>query len=90
MIITIKKIDLTVILLEVPEQWYQLKIHEVPTKQYLTLGLSLARQEIEMGSALRLKQDPTWLKGLESLRNSTQKGSSIMIIIGSLVETQQV
>jgi hypothetical protein len=65
-------------------------MHGVPTKQYLTLGLSLARQEIEMNSVLHLKRDPTWLKGLESLRNSAQKGSSIMITIRLLAETQQV
>jgi hypothetical protein len=43
MIVTIRKIDPTVILLKVPEQWYRLKVYGVPTKQYLTLGLSLAR-----------------------------------------------
>jgi hypothetical protein len=90
MITTARKIDSIVILLKAPEQWYRLKVHGVSTKRYLTLGLGLARQEIETGSALRLKRDPTWLKSPDSLRNSTQKGSSIVIIIGSLTEAQQV
>jgi hypothetical protein len=90
MIAAVRKIDPAVISLEAPEQWYRLKVHGVPIKRYLTLGLGLARQEIETGSAIRLKRDPTWLKSPESLRNSIQKGSSIVITVGSLAEAQQI
>jgi hypothetical protein len=66
-----RKSDPAFILLKAPEQWYWLKVHGVFTKQYLTFDLDLARQEIETGSALRLKHDPTSLKSADKLKTST-------------------
>jgi hypothetical protein len=85
-----RKADPTVISLEAPEQWYRPKVRGVPTKRYLTIDLGLARQEIETGGALRLKQDQTWLKSAEELKTSIQKGSSIVITVGSLAEAQEI
>jgi hypothetical protein len=79
-----RQVDPAVIAVEAPEQWYRLKVHGVPIRRYLTLGLALARQEIETGSTLRLKRDPTWLRSPRELREGNQKGSTIVITVGSL------
>ena len=55
---------------ELPEQWYRVKVHGVPTRRYLTLGLGLAREEIKLSTKFRLKRDPTWLRRLDKVRVS--------------------
>lgn len=64
------------------------KVHGVPTGRYLANGLGLAREEIELGSEYRLKRDPTWLRNPEEIRE--QKGSTIVITVGSLAEARKI
>jgi hypothetical protein len=85
-----RKADPAVISAELPEQWYRVKVHGVHIKRYLTLGLQLARQEIESGTEHRLKRDPTWLRNPEEVRGSEKKGSSIVITVGSLEEARKL
>ena len=47
--------DPAVVAVELPEQWYRIKVHGVPIRRYLTLGLGLAREEIELSTEFRLK-----------------------------------
>jgi hypothetical protein len=85
-----RKADIGVISVEAPEQWYRLKVHGVPVRRYLTLGLGLARQEIETGGELELKRDPVWLRSARDLRESSRKGSTIVITVGSLEEARNL
>lgn len=85
-----RQADPAVISVEAPEQWYRLKVHGVPTKRYLTLGLGLARQEIETSSDLRLKRDPTWLRSAEELRRGGQRGSTIVVTVGCLEDARKL
>lgn len=78
-----------VVSVELPEQWYRVKVHGVPTRRYLTLGLGLAREEIELGTEYRLKRDPIWLRKPQELKDSEKKGSTIVITVGSLEEAQK-
>ena len=82
--------DPTVISVELPEQWYRVKVHGVPTRRYLTLGLGLAREEIELGTEFRLKRDPTWLRRLDEVRVSEKQGSTIVVTVGSLEEARKM
>ncbi|ODM14627.1 hypothetical protein SI65_09972 [Aspergillus cristatus] len=81
-----RRADPAVISVESPEQWYCVKVHGVPIKRYLTCGLALAREEIELGTEYQLKRNPTWLRSSRELQNSNQKGSTIVITVGSLEE----
>jgi len=85
-----RQADPTVISVELPEQWYRVKIHGVPIRRYLTCGLALAREEIELGTEYRLKRNPTWLRSSKELHNSNQKGSTIVITVGSLDEARRL
>jgi inactivated superfamily I helicase len=44
---------------ELPEQWYRAKVHGVSIFRYLSRGLGLAREEVELGTRIRLKRDPS-------------------------------
>ncbi|KAL2004451.1 hypothetical protein VTN00DRAFT_5203 [Thermoascus crustaceus] len=85
-----RQADPAVISVELPEQWYRVKVHGVPTKRYLTRGLELAREEIELGTEFQLRRNPTWLRNPQELRGSEQKGSTIVITstIGSWDQIQ--
>ncbi|KAL2014078.1 hypothetical protein VTN00DRAFT_1603 [Thermoascus crustaceus] len=63
-----RQADPAVISVELPEQWYRVKVHGVPTKRYLTRGLELAREEIELGTEFQLRRNPTWLRNPQELR----------------------
>ena len=78
------------IFVELPEQWYRVKVHGVPIRRYLACGLALAREEIELGTEYQLKRNPTWLQSSKELQNSNQKGSTIVITVSSLEETRRL
>lgn len=82
--------DPAVVSVELPEQWYRVKVHRVPTGRYLILGLGLAREEIELGTEYRLKRDPVWLRNPQELKDSEKKGSTIVITVGSLEEARKI
>lgn len=77
-----RQADPAVISVELPEQWYCVKVHGVPIRRYLSCGLALAREEIELGTKYQLKRTPTWLWSAKKLQNSNQKGSTIVITVG--------
>ena len=56
-----RQADPAVISVELPEQWYRVKVHGVPVRRYLTCGLTLACEEIELGTEYQLKRNLTWL-----------------------------
>src|SRR6266480_1031827 len=85
-----READPNVVAAEAPEQWYRLKVHGVPTRRYLTLGLGLARQEVETGGELKLKQDPIWLHNPRKLIGNSQKGSTMIITGGSPEEARNL
>ncbi|ODM16205.1 hypothetical protein SI65_08204 [Aspergillus cristatus] len=94
-----RQADPAVISVELPEQWYRVKVHGVPIRRYLTCGLALAheeivpplaREEIELGTEYQLKRNPTWLRSSKELQNSNQKGSTIVITVGSLEEARRL
>ena len=85
-----RQADPAVISVELPEQWYRVKIHGVPIKRYITCGLALAREEIELSTEYQLKRNPTWLRSSKELYNSNQKGSTIVITVGSLEEARRL
>lgn len=80
------QVDPAVISVKLPEQWYCVKVHGVPIKWYLTCGLALACEEIELGTEYQLKRNPTWLWSSKELHTSNQKCSTIVITVGSLEE----
>jgi hypothetical protein len=80
--------DPTVVSVELSEQWHRVKVHGVPLRRYLTLGLGLAREEIELGTNYRLKRDPMWLRDPKALREGDKKGSTIVVTVGSLEEAR--
>jgi hypothetical protein len=88
LVTAVRQADPTVVSMELPEQWYRLKIHGVPVKRYLSCGLSLAREEIELGTAFQLKRDPTWLRSPKEFKD--QRGSTIVITVGSLEEARKL
>ncbi|KAL2004974.1 hypothetical protein VTN00DRAFT_2824 [Thermoascus crustaceus] len=49
-------------------------------------GGELAWEEIELRTEFQLRQNPIWLQNPQKLRGSEQKGSTIVIIVGSLEE----
>jgi hypothetical protein len=69
-----------VISVELPEQWYKVKVHGVPTQRYFHLGLGLAREEIELGTGLKLMGDPIWLRNPQDIEG---RGSTIVVAVGS-------
>lgn len=85
-----RQADPAVISVELPEQWYRVKVHGVPIKRYLTCGLALAREEIELGTEYQLKRNPTWLRSSKELHTSNQKCSTIVITVGSLEEARRL
>jgi hypothetical protein len=84
------KADQTVVSVELPEQWYRVKVHGIPKKRYLTLGLGLAREEIEISTEYRLKRDPTWLRNPGTFQGEEKKGSSIVVTVGSFEEARRM
>jgi hypothetical protein len=82
------QIDPAVVSVELPEQWYRVKVHGVPLRRYLTLGLGLAREEIELSTNHRLKRDPIWLRDPRILREGDQKGSTMVVTVGSVEEAR--
>jgi hypothetical protein len=84
------KADKAIVSVELPEQWYRVKVHGVPKERYLTLGLGLAREEIEISTEHRLKRDPTWLRNPETLQGEEKKGSSIVVTVGSFEEARRM
>lgn len=81
-----RQADPAVISVEIPEQWYLVKVHGVPIRHYLACGLALAHKEIELSTEYQLKRNPTWLQSSKVLHNSNQKGLTIVITVGSLEE----
>ena len=57
----VRKVDSEITAVETSEQWYRLKMHGVSLVWYTALELGIARQEIETGSKLQLKQKSHWL-----------------------------
>ena len=82
------QIDRGVVSVELPEQWFRVRIHGVNTQRYRSLGLGLAREEIELGTGLQLKRDPIWLIRQERLAN--RPWSTIVITVGSLDEARKI
>jgi len=80
--------DPAVVSVELSEQWHRVKVHGVPLRRYLTLGLGLAREEIELSTNYRLKRDPKWLRDPKELREEDKKGSTIVVTVGSLEEAR--
>jgi hypothetical protein len=80
------QVDSAVVSVELPEQWHRIKVHGVPTRRYLTLGLGLAREEIELGTEFKLKRDPIWLRNPKDLRDRDKKGSTIVVTVGTIEE----
>ena len=62
LVAAVRQADLAIISAELPEQWYRVKVHGIPIKRYLSCGLGLAQEEIELGTEFQLKQDPIWLQ----------------------------
>jgi hypothetical protein len=85
-----RQADPAIISAELPEQWYRVKVHGVPTRRYLSCGLGLAREEIELGTRIRLKRDPTWLRRQRDVQGSTRRWSTIVITVGSLEEAREL
>jgi hypothetical protein len=88
LIAAICQADPAVVSVELSEQWHRVKVHGIPLRRYLTLGLGLAREEIELSTNYRLKRDPTWLRNPKELREEDKKGSTIVVIVGSLEEAR--
>jgi hypothetical protein len=82
-----RQADRAVVSVELPEQWYKVKVHGVPTRRYFHLGLALAREEIELGTGIKLMRDPTWLRNPQDIEGN---GSTIVITIGSHDELKRV
>jgi hypothetical protein len=85
-----RQADPAIISAELPEQWYRVKVHGVPTRRYLSCGLGLAREEIELGTRIRLKRDPTWLRRHRDVQDGTRKWSTIVVTVGSLEEAREL
>lgn len=85
-----RQADPAIISAELPEQWYRVKVHGVPTRRYLSCGLGLAREEIELGTQIRLKRDPTWLRRPREIQDGTRKWSTIVVTVGSLEEAREL
>ena len=60
------------------------------TRRYLSGGLGLAREEIELGTQIRLKRDPTWLRRHRDIQDSTRRWSTIVVTVGSLEEAREL
>jgi hypothetical protein len=82
--------DPAVVSVELSEQWHRVKVHGVPLRRYLTLGLGLAREEIELSTNYRLKRDPMWLRDPQELQEEEKKGSTIVVTVGSLEEARKM
>jgi hypothetical protein len=80
--------DPAVVSVELSEQWHRVKVHGIPLRRYLILGLGLAREEIELSTNYRLKRDPMWLRDPKELREEDKKGSTIVVTVGSLEEAR--
>jgi hypothetical protein len=90
LIAVICQADPVVVSIKLSKQWHQVKVHGVPLRRYLTLGLGLAQEEIELSTNYRLKRDPTWLQDPKELREEDKKGSTIVVTVGSLGEAQTI
>jgi hypothetical protein len=87
LVATCRQVDSSVIAVELPEQWYRIKVHGVPMRRYLHLGLGLAREEIELGTEYKLMRDPMWLRNPQKLQG---KNSTIVITVGSYDELRKI
>lgn len=85
-----RQADPAIISAELPEQWYRVKVHGVPTRRYFSCGLGLARQEIELGTRTRLKRNPTWLRRPRDIEEGAGKWSTIVVTVGSLEEAREL
>ena len=90
LITAVRQADPAVISAELPEQWYRVKVHGVPMRRYLSCGLSLAKEEIELGTRIRLKRNPTWLRRPRDVQEGTGKWSTIVITVGFLEEAREL
>jgi hypothetical protein len=82
-----RQADRTVISVELPEQWYKIKVHGVPTRRYFHLGLGLAREEIELGTGFKLMRDPVWLRNPQDIEG---RGSTMVVTVGSHEEFRKI
>lgn len=80
LVTAIRQADQATISVELPDQWYKIKVHGVAIRRYLHLGLGLAREEIELGTEYKLMRDPVWLRNPQEING---KGSTIVITVGS-------
>jgi hypothetical protein len=90
LIAAICQADPVVVSIKLSKQWYQVKVHGVPLRRYLTLGLGLAQEEIELSTNYRLKRDPTWLWDPKELREEDKKGSTMVVTVSSLEEARMM
>jgi hypothetical protein len=70
---------------ELPEQWYRAKVHGVSIFRYLSRGLGLAREEVELGTRIRL-----WLWRHRDVQGGTRKWPTIVVTVGSLEEARDL
>ena len=63
-------------------------LYDRRTHRYPSCGLSLAKEEIELGARVRLKRDPTWLRRPRDVQEGSGKWSTIIITVGSLEEAR--
>ncbi|OJD09433.1 hypothetical protein ACJ73_10319, partial [Blastomyces percursus] len=87
-----RQADSTVIAVELNEQWHRVKVHGVSVDRYGTraAGLTLAREEIEMGTDYRLMRNPTWLRPLEAVRDQELHFSTIVITVKGLSDARRL
>jgi hypothetical protein len=86
----IRERDPAVVSVEISEQWQRVKVHSVPIKRYMNSmhGLELAREEIELGTPIKLKRDPTWLKSMRVLQTGKQQFATMVVTVGSREEAR--
>ncbi|ODM16151.1 hypothetical protein SI65_08585 [Aspergillus cristatus] len=74
-----RQADLAVISVELPEQWYRVKVHGVAIRRYLTCGLALAREEIELGTEYQLKSNQRGSRAQRNCRTATRKDRLLLL-----------
>ena len=59
---TTKKIDSSIISIQVTEQWYSLRVHTVSLERYLnSLEMKKLQEEIESLNVINLSYKPRWI-----------------------------
>ncbi|ODM23317.1 hypothetical protein SI65_00906 [Aspergillus cristatus] len=76
--------DPTVTMVELPEQWYRIKVHGVATRRYLSLRLGLAREEIELGSPREMAEPLPPLWQLWAPKKKPRDSSNMGFVLGEL------